>query len=86
MPVFFKETSFNHYFELNLMSLFRKLRETEKMHIPHSLKVVKVNIQRKFDNFSRQQLHHAMRNTFRDYKTCSEAGGWHFKRLLYETQ
>jgi len=52
------------------------------MHIPHYLRKVKVNIQRKFDNSSRQQFYHTLRNTFRDYKTCSEAGGRHFKTFV----
>jgi len=52
------------------------------MHIPHCLKEVKVIIQRKFDNSSRQQLYHALKNIFTDYKTFLEAGGRHLKTLV----
>jgi hypothetical protein len=47
---------------------------------------VKVNIHRKSDNSSRQQLYHPLRNTFRDYKTCSEAGGRHFKTCIKHSE
>jgi hypothetical protein len=78
VPVFFKETNSNHYLQLILTPLLRKLTKAEKMYNPHSLKEVKVNTQREFANFSGQQLHHALRNIFTDCQTCSEAGRWHF--------